>query len=164
VAIDHNIDSISKIPVSAFATQRTAVFKLDISNLWKNLDSIKSAQIISAGFSITPKAYKEVFDSSNDEAAKKLDVLYYLSDKLYDNNSTFHEQTLRRVEKSVSVDSTGNPSDTFILRNLEDIIHKLSSSRPSTVYLYLQLTDKEYRWKEVLWNNPEFKAILTTLE
>ena len=98
VAIDHNIDSISKIPVSAFATQRTAVFKLDISNLWKNLDSIKSAQIISAGFSITPKAYKEVFDSSNDEAAKKLDVLYYLSDKLYDNNSTFHEQTLRRVE------------------------------------------------------------------
>jgi len=164
VAIDHNIDSIAKIPVSSFATQRIAVFKLDISNLWKSLDSFKSFRILSAGFSITPKAYKNVYNNSDDETLNKLNVIYYLSDKLYEDNSAFYEQTLRRVEKSVSTDSTGSPNDKFVLRNLEDIFQKLSSSRPSTVYLYLQLSGNDYKWKEVLWNNPEFKAILTTLE
>jgi hypothetical protein len=162
VAIDHNIDSISKIPISKFATQRTAVFKLDISNLWETMKSFKSFRILSAGFSITPKTYKDVY--RDNEESQKLNVLYHLSDKLYDNNSAFHDQILRRVEKSVSADSTGAPADTFVLRNLEDIFHKLSSSRPPIVYLYLQLSGNEYRWKEVLWNNPEFKAILTTLE
>lgn len=164
VATDHNIDSISKIPVSSFATQRTAVFKLDISNLWKNLELFKSFQILSAGFSITPNTYKNIYQDSNDDKSQKLNVLYHLSDKLYDNNSEFHGQTLRSVEKSVSVDSIGAPTDVFVLRNLEDIFQELSSSRPSTVYLYLQLSSDEYKWKEVLWNNPEFKAILTTLE
>lgn len=164
VAIDHDIDSVSKIPVSTFATQRIAVFKLDISNLWETLESFKSFQILSAGFSIAPKTYKNLYEDSDDETLQKLNVLYHLSDKLYDNNSTFHGQILRRVEKSVSTDSTGTPTDIFVLRNLEDIFHKLSSSRPSTVYLYLQLSGEEHGWKEVLWNNPEFKAILTTLE
>jgi len=164
VATDHNIDSISKIPVSSFATQRTAVFKLDISNLWKNLELFRSFRILSAGFSVTPKTYKNVYQDSDGDNSQTLNVLYHLSDKLYDNNSKFHGQTLRSVAKSVSVDSTGAPMDIFVLRNLEDIFQKLSSSRPSTVYLYLQLSGDEYKWKEVLWNNPEFKAILTTLE
>ncbi len=164
VAIANNIDSISKIPVSSFATQRTAVFKLDISNLWNTLESFKSFRILSAGFSITPKTYKNVYQDTNGEISQTLNVLYHLSDKLYDKNSTLHGQTLRSVEKSVSVDSTGAPTDIFVLRNLEDIFQKLSSSRPSTVYLYLQLSGDDYKWKEVLWNNPEFKAVLTTLE
>ncbi len=157
VAIDNETDSTSKIPVSTIATKRTAVFKMDMSNLWKTMESFKSFRILSAGFTVTPKTYKNIFDSLN--------VHYHLSDTLYDNTSAFQKQILRGVKKMVSIDSTGIPKERFVLRNLEDIFQKLSFSRPSTLYLYLQISsEKEYRWKEVLWNNPEFNATLTTLE
>lgn len=157
VAIDNETDSTSKNPVSTIATKRTAVFKMDMSNLWKTMESFKSFRILSAGFTVTPKTYKNIFDSLN--------VHYHLSDTLYDNTSAFQKQILRGVKKMVSIDSTGIPKERFVLRNLEDIFQKLSFSRPSTLYLYLQISsEKEYRWKEVLWNNPEFNATLTTLE
>ncbi|HEX3019454.1 MAG TPA: hypothetical protein VHP36_04100 [Chitinispirillaceae bacterium] len=165
VAIGQNSDTLQKIPTSTFATLRTAVFKLDISNLWKTIDT-NNFQILSAGFSVTPKAYKNI--DKKDDSQREITVIYHLSDILFENNQKFLNQTLRAISKRISADSsTITPPDTFILSNLGSILKQLSNDRPSTVYLYLQLSsssDIDYYWKEITWNNPKFKAILTSLK
>lgn len=162
VAMDQNIDSLSKIPVSSFATQRTAVFKLDISSLQDTLASLKTFRILSAGFSIAPKSYK----GFTNDTATQVRILYHLSDTLFDNNKVFLSgRVLRQMEMTVTVDTTQAPTDTFFLRNLEDILQKFSTGSQKTAYLYIQLSGKDdYTWKEITWNNPEFKATLTTKE
>lgn len=161
VAIENNSEILSNQPLSSFASQRIAVFKLDISNIWEMMDSTKFDEMLSAAFTITPKSYKNMFSENKSDT---LMVVYYLSDKLIDNDSTFKKQRVSNVQKIITSDTT-EKTDTLHLKNLDKHFQLLTTNKPSSVYLYLQLSNRyDLHWKEVLWNNPKFKAILTTLE
>lgn len=163
VAVEEDIESLNCKPISAFASSRTAVFKVNLNPLWETMDSTGLNEILSAAFKITPKTFVNK-DTSGVVQEDDIRIVYYISDTLFNNNQKFLEKPLKALQKTSTSNGTTTLEDTLVLKNLEDLLQQLSKRKPSTGYLYIQFHYDTFFWKEVLWNNPKFEAILTTLE
>ena len=146
--------------MSSSASGRTAVFEVDISSLWDTMDSTGFEEILSAGFLIQPASYKNLEGKDS-----VLSIRHYLSDNLV-NDGLILDSLLgkRGINVDTTLDSSGNIVDTVTLP-VEKFLQNLITTRPSTVYFYIELSQvTDMRWEEVVWNKPRFRAVITTLK
>lgn len=151
-----SIDSLSSLPISSFASRRTAVFKTDLSSLWDIMSDdsgpVQYNEILSAAVRVWGTTIEKETDS--------LIVEGFISDKLY-SSSTELDSLFR-----YSSVAKGESGDTLLLKS-DRFIQKVLSNRPSMVYVYLRVNrfvNGIGIWDKVLWNEPELNVILTTLK
>lgn len=146
-------DTTFEQPISSFASKRTAVFETDLTNLWKTMDSVSGQiqynEILSVGVKLSGNSKEEPIDSSRIQAI--------ISDKYICTTSEL--DSLFEFSTTVRGDST-------LLFQAGRYIQKTLPTRPSKVYIYIRANRFENNigiWDKILWNVPEVKVILTTL-
>jgi hypothetical protein len=161
VAQDENIDEQKALPVSSNVSGRTAVFKIDISSLWDTMSTSGFDEILSAGFNIIPETHIN-FDKEKDTTFA---VRHYISDNLIQDGSELDSLFFSRsFEFKIEKDSKGRLKKKLILY-ADRHLQKYRSKRPSTVFLYLQISkSSDMSWEKVIWKKPVFNAVLTTIK
>ncbi|HEX2958892.1 MAG TPA: hypothetical protein VHO70_18805 [Chitinispirillaceae bacterium] len=155
-------------PISSFGPQRTAVFKLDIDSLWNTLAQQPAGngpafnKILSAGVAITGKLDSSFIKTRSDTTDTTISVRWFVSENLINDGRLLH----RTDNKDIGENETLKNGKEIVLpieKNLQEILSRTSpSTRPSTVYLYLEaLSSKNYN-KQVIWSKPSLLTVLTT--
>lgn len=143
---ENSPDSLQKLaaPVSSYASKRTAVFKYDLTRLWRAVGPLSDNSVfVSAGFwvpNLSGDSVKASWavrpDSIHDGAAL---------DSMFD------------AIVPVVIKDTHNG-----YRTLQDIVQAYANNgRPPSVYLFLRLESDAERWKRVAWTTaPLFTAVV----
>lgn len=165
IAAESNPESRSAKPISAFSSQRIAVFKVDLSQLKQITSTTDFSNVFAAGFTVSPKSLSNMnFEDNRDT----LYPAYLLSDCLLSTNDTALQDSSWisfRDGKNVSPIINNVSTDTINLQYPVSFFNRSSVELPSTVYLYIKLvTGRGQYWREVCWDIPKFNAILTTQE
>ncbi|MDO5575529.1 MAG: hypothetical protein Q4F84_00500, partial [Fibrobacter sp.] len=147
-------DTFYEQPISSFASKRTAVFETDLTNLWKTMDDVSEpvqySEILSVAAKLSGKSMREPVDS--------LRIQAIISDKYF--------CTIAELDSIFGYSTTVKGNSTELLFKSAKYIQKTLSNRPSKVYIYLRANRFENNigiWDKILWNVPEVKVILTTL-
>ena len=165
LAKDAISDSLQALPLSSFASGRTAVFQINLTPLWNKMDSTGLNEILSAAFTIDSSVYRNLELSNSDFSFA---VRYFLGNSLLDNGFTLNTQLNKVPQTSITAkyDSTSNMNFTGkLIFPADRFLQELNQTRPATGYLYLQLVSQNnnMQWEEVLWNKPNLKAVFTTI-
>lgn len=153
------IDSLSALPLSSYAAERVAVFKINLQPLWNKIDSSKQAnfnEILSACFIIKGK---NLFSDSITKFDSTIEYGYFFSPQLIKDGYYLHDSLFARGRTGTSTngDSILMPVE-YLLRPI------IRSDRPAFGYLYIGISSSYDLWKRVLWGKPLFKAVVTTLK
>ncbi|NLD98579.1 MAG: hypothetical protein GX640_01780 [Fibrobacter sp.] len=150
-------------PYSSYATGRIAVFKLDLQQFWDTvtLNTKGLHHILSATMSIAPQVYKTFEASDSSYKVRYLVSENEIKDCFQINAQQAFALTGKLRNDSLKTDSLIS-ADTLCL-DIAPFLQRFALSKPNRVYLYLQLTEADLGWKQILWGAPKFQAILTTL-
>jgi hypothetical protein len=141
LATDGNPDSLQKIPVLSYATQRTAVFRYNADSLWSTIgamDNQHRAQIVSAVFALKGPA-----------AGDTLNVRYLLNSTLVRNgyalDSLFAVAPAKQSAATV-------PNTSLVLANVLTSLQNFTrNGRPGALYLYVRFAeDSNQKWKKTV--------------
>ncbi len=156
--VDTVVAKLTPKSISDWLTQRTAVFKIDMSELWEEMLSSSFGELLSAAFIFERRHQTtEGIDSTPT-------VIYFLSERLIsDVNDLEDEFENARKRYSPVVNLKAGGADTLILP-VDYHLQNFMEEKYRYFYLYLRITSiEQYGKQEIVWSLPRFKAVLTTI-
>ncbi|NLG17465.1 MAG: hypothetical protein GX556_09080 [Fibrobacter sp.] len=163
IAFEDDIGEVKDKPLSSSASERTAVFQIDISSLWDTMSTTGFNEILSAGLELRPLSYENL-----DKKDSLFSVRHYLSDELIQDGIVLDSLIgSGKLNIEAEYDKSGKMTNSIILF-VDRHLQSLRSTRPSTVYLYIQVNKfddvKNISWERVEWRKPVFNVVLSTFK
>lgn len=160
IAFEDDIGEVKVKPLSSSASERTAVFQIDISSLWDTMSTTGFNEILSAGLELKPLSYENL-----DKKDSLFSVRHYLSDELIQDGIVLDSLIgSRKLNIKAEYDKSGKMTNSIILL-VDRYLQGLRSTRPSTVYLYIQVNKSDdVSWETVEWRKPVFNVVLSTFK
>lgn len=157
---DALISSLSGIPVSKRKSKRTAVFVLNLEDLWQQSSETGFSEILSAVVSF-PKETMKI--TGADSSA--IQVRYLLSDRKmsdYSEPDAYFSDTLLYYSGIKTFNSADSDTVHFPINHF---LYKYREEQPTELTFYLQIEPSFTKDNiEIIWSKPSFKAVLTSLK
>ena len=158
--VESLISENSPQPLSSWLPGRTAVFKLNLKELWDTMQTTGFDAILSAAVVI--KA--DLQSTDNNDTVPPFNYLL-VSESGYTENIDELDTLFAQANRSYGpIKNLKAPSDTSeLVLPVDYHLQHFTESKNDTFYLYIRLVSSKVIWnQEVRWSKPRFKAVLTT--
>ncbi len=143
-------DSLSKQPITSSETGRKAVFAFDMTKLWNSMDTSKGFNKIHSATLTIKDSILPGFDTT-----KTIPFRYYISPILFTDANELRDS----ISKSGTSSEMGT-ADSIALPAVK-FIRNYFSSKPKTLYLYINNSNNNTARQETLWLKPSLTAVFT---